>query len=807
MAKIIKISNDDMDTLANKIASAISGISAQNNNSIDMDVLGEKISNAINGNNKNSYNLLTKSGKIKYIEERIDALEKEIEAEVDDKKREEKQTEVNNLKKELNELNNGNTFDAVVKNVKDTYKHIKELSDPWAKADHAATKFTKTVGMAKKGMEALRKQSLENVGFNSFGSKYNISTEELIQAQTNYIKGIGRNISLSNEAQENMAAIRAVVGDGGINMASQFENFGVNMESAGNHIHKMFTEASKYGISFDKYAENVSKNIRIAQNYTFKDGLKGLENMARKATAIKLDMQQVANFAEKVSTVEGSIETSAKLQVLGGPFAAIADPIAMLNESLNDMEGFQDRISKIYAQMGYFDKTTGEVRVSSFNKQRLKAYAEATGQDYSSVMESVHTSAKREEILKQVATSQAAGLNKDMKELIANTATFNEKGEAGVSIRGKFKTLDNITEKDKKDLESLTQNQAQDIKQIATDLRSLIEVREGISKQRDGILGSIMSWLGRIEKSLLHISSIALSIAAIGASGKLLSAGGGILNGGKGVVNGVGRVVGSAAKFLGPLLTSPVGIGVTAAAIVGGIGLAVRNAVKNKRAKTLDKQLQSKGIERVGEYGPSKLKKINEALITGEISERVRKKLIQNGDVEILNEINRVNKEKNIDNTVISKASESIKNKKLNINSAIISVNTGNLNFADSKYTKDTTISPIMINPTEKLNNNIDSLKIKPQPIKGNETKIVEDKTPNYNNNNHYKSDIPTNITLDLNINGSLKLVGDKGQSIDMIDYLNKNPLQLRGITELIEAEARRMLRGVLISDSQVFKK
>ena len=89
--------------------------------------------------------------------------------------------------------------------------------------------------------------------------------------------------------------------------------------------------------------------------------------MAKKATAIKLDMQQVANFANNVDSVEKSITVASKLQVLGGPFAQMADPMGMLNESLNDMEGLQDRMVNMIGSLGTFNKTTGEVEVSSFD--------------------------------------------------------------------------------------------------------------------------------------------------------------------------------------------------------------------------------------------------------------------------------------------------------------------------------------------------------------------------------------------------------------------------------------------------------
>ena len=694
------------------------------------------------------------------------------------------------------------SIDAFSDKIVKVYSSIKKFSEPWAKADQAASKFTKTIGMAKAGMESLRDQSLKNVA-SGFGLKYNISSEELIQAQSNYIKGIGRNINMSNEAQENMAAIRAVAGEGGINLASQFENFGVNMEGTGKHIHKMFTEASKQGLSFEKYSENVSKNIRIAQNYTFRDGLKGLENMAKKATAIKLDMQQVASFADKVSTVEGSIETAAKLQVLGGPFASMADPMGMLNESLNDMEAFQDRISKIYGQMGHFDRRTGEVTVSSFNKQRLKAYAEATGQDYSSIMESVHTSAKREEILKQLSNSRNAGFDEDMRELIANTATFKD-GKAGVSINGKFKTLDELKSGDKEVLEKLAQDQSKDIKDIAMNLRSLVDMREGIIKQRDGLLGQWMGFLGNWEKSI--IGGIGSTITTALAGGAVLKYGGDLFrnvsdfggigglskgtgkksklfNSSKKILNklgktgpkgGLGKIAAGISKFAPLLATNPalsIGAGVLGAAgIATAAVFAGRAIAKRKRKEVLDKKLEDLGLSRNGDYEAEALKRINKALATGEISRNLRQKLIDRGDIDILNEIDKIkgtntnirNSETN--GSVKAKHSFSIQNASIEIKNAT---------FAQIPTIKPAGNTNVTVNGGKSLNG------------KGSEevkvNKNINNTTETTQNNNNNK------ITLDLNINGNLKLVGERGQSIDMIDYFRKNPQQLKGVAEMLE--------------------
>lgn len=396
----------------------------------------------------------------------------------------------------------------IVKGLKDMYGVLRDFNDPWAKASHAASQYAKSVGLAKKGMDALRKSTIDNMVKSHIGINYNVSTDELLKLQENYTKAVGRNVRLSNADQENMAAMKAIIGEGKTTeFASQFENFGLSMSSTAEHMGKMFADASKAGISFEKYSDNVKQNISIAQNYTFKDGLKGLESMAKKATAIKMDMQMVANLAQKVSTVEGAIDVGAKLQVLGGPFAQAADPLGMLNEGLNDIEGLQDRVTRMIGQLGSFDKSTGEVKVSAFNKRRVAAAAEAMGMDYGKLMESVNANARRGEVEKQLSASASASkLDDNMKELIKNNAEFKN-GKAGVSINGEWKSIDELGNGDYEALVAETQDQAADVKDIAKNLRSLVDKRQGVIKQRDANQAQLSEKLkiGELEGKLIDV--------------------------------------------------------------------------------------------------------------------------------------------------------------------------------------------------------------------------------------------------------------------------------------------------------------
>ena len=432
----------------------------------------------------------------------------------------------------------------------------KSLASMWGKVDQAASKFAKSVGLGASGLRRIRKDSINAVVNGQFGRKYNVGADELAELEANYSNTIGRNAMISRNDQESMAAMRAVMGETGMEFATKLENFGLSYTDAADKAGKMFKEASKYGISFEKYSKNVVNNIKLAQNYTFKNGIKGLESMAKKATAMKIDMQQVASFADRVSTVEGAINTAAQLQVLGGPFAQFADPMGMLNESLTNMEGLQDRFQKMIGNLGRFDAQTGEIAISAFNKQRIKVAAEAMGMDPGQIMETAMASKRRDFVGSQIANM---GYNKDDIEFLKNVATVSG-GKAKISYvdrNGERREIDDLaksrlSEEDLKEIREGTQSESDDIKDIAVLLRGWDDYMHGTKKQQESAVAEKMEqWnigegIESITDNVAKIKGLLLFMAAL----PLFTGGFGLIKGiadfisGGGIKGALGKVIG-----------------------------------------------------------------------------------------------------------------------------------------------------------------------------------------------------------------------------------------------------------------------
>lgn len=391
-------------------------------------------------------------------------------------------------------------------------KFGKEFLGTWGKIDQAASKFAKSIGAGAHGMAAMRKSAIDMVARGSFAGKYNVSADELMGMASSYRAQIGRNIALSEGDYREIAATSAVFGDKAqaTRMFADLQNYGYSMEKSAQVAGRMFQEAGKYGVSFEKYSKNFMNNIKVAQAYSFRNGVRDLEAMARKATEIKLDMQQVVRLADKLSEggIQAAVETGANLQVLGGPFAQFSDPLQMLNEGLNDPKALMDRFVGMTKGLGYLDKRTGEFMTSTFDKLRLRAAAKAMNMDYQQVMDSVQAQAKNE-FVRNRATQ--GWMSDEDKTLLSNIATVKD-NQAKVSFidangRTQEKNVAEITATELKLIKMQNQSESDDVKDIATMLRGWDDSIMGFRKQLENTKAQAVeaSGLGVKAKSMIQM--------------------------------------------------------------------------------------------------------------------------------------------------------------------------------------------------------------------------------------------------------------------------------------------------------------
>ena len=361
-----------------------------------------------------------------------------------------------------------------------------KMAKEWDKLDKATSDYSRQIGGGGFAYKDNRHRIADFINKNN-GLNQGITTEEAVSAQTNYSMATGRAISLSDkDLKESIYLNRFGVT---AEQQAKYQDFGNGPQTVAKRISDLYSDASKKGLAFQALSKKINDNIQNANTYTFADGIKGLTRMAEKASALNYDMQQVFKFAEKVSTLEGSIQTSAGLSVLGGSIAQYANPLAMLNEGLNDVEALNDRMTNMVGGLSHWNARKGEIETSAINKVRLRAVAEQTGMDYGELLK-ISQNKERGRIVESQA--RASGLvDEDVMTFLKNKSVLDKEGNATYTDNfGNTMRLDSLQagdiEKLKTDMQKSKLTEGKGLEDIYGETMSISETLQNISKYLDG---------------------------------------------------------------------------------------------------------------------------------------------------------------------------------------------------------------------------------------------------------------------------------------------------------------------------------
>lgn len=386
---------------------------------------------------------------------------------------------------------------------RDQLREVENMLEPFSRVQKEAAELARAVGMSAKGIMATSTRLIAQNHKMQLSMSYNISNQEMMKLQGSIYSKLGRNVAIDrvgtvqknevgevvnpnfDSALENLIAARQVFGEGNVaELVGGFDKLGKSMKSAAKVTGKLFQEAGEYGINLQQYSDNFISNISMAQNYNFRNGVNGLKEMARKATEIRQDMRQIASFADKVGSVTGAVETAANLQVLGGSFAALSNPLSMLNEGLTDMEGLQKRFNQMTAGAAKYNSVTHEIEMDPVTRQLMKRAADAMGVDASNMIDQAYAQARRAEITRQM--DGVGGMSEEMRKLLPNIGEIDsETGVAGATIGDQFYKLSDIAghETLQQQLIEETRSESDDIKTIAKSVMTIEDLVAGRKSQ------------------------------------------------------------------------------------------------------------------------------------------------------------------------------------------------------------------------------------------------------------------------------------------------------------------------------------
>jgi hypothetical protein len=298
-----------------------------------------------------------------------------------------------------------------------------------------------------------------------------------------------RNVIENAEDVEKLYASSKVLGQSVGEISEGFLNVGVGFEQMGKQLEDSVNYVRSIGGNAKDVMSSVRANMDQMNRYQFEGGVQGLTKMAAQASMLRFDMGETFRLADKVLTPEGAIETAAAFQRLGVSAGALADPFALMNQSINDPQGLQNSLVDVAKQFSYFDEKTKTFKISPQGVLTLKEMESQTGVSAKEMSKLAVAAAEAD---KRVSAIGSAGLNikEEDKQYVANIARMGEGGEYEVKINDdETKKLSELTQEE---FDKLIKEQKDGPKTMEEIAKSQMSISDSIKGDVEAIRAAIV---------------------------------------------------------------------------------------------------------------------------------------------------------------------------------------------------------------------------------------------------------------------------------------------------------------------------
>ena len=374
----------------------------------------------------------------------------------------------------------------------------------WLKFNEQAISDAKRLGMTSKNEAmAYTKALIDNA--QQLSRNFGVSAEQAMKIQDSYAKVTGRATLLTTSQMEDITAASKLMGDETVqNAISIMDKMGTTSQATMELMDKNYLRAASSGLDTVKASEEFVKNMSLANKLNFRNGVDGISRMTILSQRIKMNLQEVASVAEKMSSIEGAIEASARLQVLGGAGSMYgSNPMQLLYESLADPEALFKRMGDMFSQQAYFDRSTGEARIDPLQMQIMKEQAKALGMNPEEAIQSAKQQAKLQAIegdMRTFAPAVYRMATEEQKSAIQNKAEFDKERNTWV-----VKYMDQMGEMRESDIRDLTQDQIKDISK--DNLEDVQDIRLQVRKIAGELVGTRERWNSMKEQISMGVAS------------------------------------------------------------------------------------------------------------------------------------------------------------------------------------------------------------------------------------------------------------------------------------------------------------
>ena len=292
------------------------------------------------------------------------------------------------------------------------------------------------------------------------------------------------NFLLSVDTSNELLIAGKAIGEGAAGIgkiANDFYDAGFALSSVGESLQTASDISRQFGVNTRAVVNDVTNNLKNANQFGFNTGVDGLTRMAAQAAALRSNMSFTFDFAKKVFDPEGAIEAVNTFQRLGVAVGDLGDPCRLMFLAQNDVEGLQNEVLKVTEQFGFLNTETGRFQFSPEGVRTVKELENTLGISYDKIFQLSKAQAQLDAVSKELRP--LGNIDEESKQLIAGMADFNkEKGGFTVNIKGTEKLVSQLSADDLIQLKET---------QEPKTLESIAEKQLTISEAQRGLLSSI----------------------------------------------------------------------------------------------------------------------------------------------------------------------------------------------------------------------------------------------------------------------------------------------------------------------------
>lgn len=471
-----------------------------NNNQAELDRINKEIQAKIDEYEKKYEELKRLYGINSYATQAADNFMHDVDAQakvLDNINAKEKNSAVNNqaigvaIAANNDALKNGSIiWDTIKKTTGEIWSQVKDGGNMWLKFNAQAISDSKRLGFtSKEAARGYTKYLMDSS--KELSRNFGMTAEQAMKMQEAFSKATGKASLLSKSQMEDIAASSKLMGDEAVsNAIEMMDNMGSTSQQATELLDKNYARAVNSGLDTVKASDAFVKNMSLANKMSFRNGVDGISKMTIMSQRIKMNLQEVANVAEKFGSIEGAIEGSAQLQMLGGAGAMFGgNPMEMMYEALSDPEALYERMGKMFGEQARFDRKTGEARIDPIQLQIIREQAKAMGMSADEAVQSAKAQAKNKDIEGYASDLvRRYGRNSDELATITNKAQFNkETGQWQITYQDETgETHENV------DVKTLTAEQMKDI--MKDRIEPIEDIRKRVKQIAIALIGTEERW-------------------------------------------------------------------------------------------------------------------------------------------------------------------------------------------------------------------------------------------------------------------------------------------------------------------------